>query len=183
MCVLYKENTRQFVVYDISAKSVTFTSSKKKASEMSEEEALALVKKCTKKLKGFQVISNSGMCEVTETDKITRRSFTAQERHDIYTRDKGKCQICGKFVPPDEFTIDHITPISRGGDYDYDNLQCCCKKCNQSKADLLETEFYDSIIEMLYRYAKKNGNKKMKKYIKKIKKQYNKKITQHSQEI
>ena len=42
----------------------------------------------------------------------------------------GKCQNCGRI---DNLTIDHITPISKGGTDDLVNLQCLCRHCNRRK--------------------------------------------------
>lgn len=190
MCVLYKENTKEFVEYDTNTKAVTLTSSIKKASELTNQEAKDLLKKCTKKLKGFQIMSQNDFqsCNVVaqpakilspaqaiqqpEPEKTERRSFTAKERRDIYVRDEGKCGICGKFVAPDEFTIDHIIPISKGGTYDYENLQCCCYNCNQIKSNSMENDFYGSMLDILSRHIKKSHNKKLKKCMKKLKNEY-----------
>lgn len=53
-----------------------------------------------------------------------------------------RCAICGKRVDryaeashPDQATIDHIHPVSKGGTWRYDNLQLACYACNQAKAD------------------------------------------------
>lgn len=48
----------------------------------------------------------------------------------IYTRDGFKCLRCGRNR---DLTIDHILPISRGGDWSIDNLQTLCRKCNNWK--------------------------------------------------
>jgi 5-methylcytosine-specific restriction endonuclease McrA len=32
-------------------------------------------------------------------------------------------------------TLEHILPLSKGGDYSADNLLTACHKCNQGKAD------------------------------------------------
>lgn len=100
--------------------------------------------------------------------KTPRRCFTPKERRDIYLRDRGVCGICGNFVAPDNFSIDHIIPISKGGTYDYDNLQCCCKKCNQLKDDALPDDFFDMVLSAIDFQVNKKKNKKMRKKLKKI---------------
>ena len=44
----------------------------------------------------------------------------------------GKCQWCGT---SEKITIDHITPLSKGGTNDIDNLQPLCIHCNTSKGN------------------------------------------------
>ena len=104
--------------------------------------------------------------------KTPRRCFTSKERSEIYIRDKGRCGICGEFIPLNEFTIDHIIPISKGGTYDYDNLQCCCFKCNQLKSNETPDDFYEKMFIALINHAKQQNNKKMKKFLKKQKKPF-----------
>lgn len=55
------------------------------------------------------------------------------ERHEIYERDKGRCQLCQKRLAFSSVTIDHIVPISLGGaDAPY-NVQIACLSCNARK--------------------------------------------------
>ncbi len=49
---------------------------------------------------------------------------------EIFERDGYKCRICKK---DEDLTIDHIVPMSKGGDNTKDNLQVLCMKCNQFK--------------------------------------------------
>lgn len=56
-------------------------------------------------------------------------------REDIMLRDKNQCQYCGKSLPKNKLTLDHIYPKSRGGQNTWLNLVAACKKCNQKKGD------------------------------------------------
>lgn len=90
-----------------------------------------------------------------------RISFSQEIRNRVYNKAKGKCAYCGNFVQCDKFTIDHIIPLSKGGTNDEENLQCCCKKCNQMKQDLNEAQFLKHIKKII------KHQKKMKKKEKK----------------
>lgn len=65
----------------------------------------------------------------------------AVDPYAVFRRDKWLCQLCGQRTPgtlrgtcnrraPE---LDHIVPLSRGGTHTYDNTQCLCRECNQSK--------------------------------------------------
>lgn len=45
----------------------------------------------------------------------------------------GVCQYC--LLPTESLTIDHFTPVSKGGSGEWTNLIPCCKSCNSSKKD------------------------------------------------
>jgi len=55
-------------------------------------------------------------------------------RKNIHRRDEHICQYCGTRVDG-HATIDHIIPRSRGGRNTWENLVCCCTKCNTKKGD------------------------------------------------
>lgn len=57
------------------------------------------------------------------------------DRNVIYERDNGVCGICNKAVPRDDFHVDHIIPLSRGGEHSYDNCQLSHSSCNRRKGD------------------------------------------------
>ncbi len=48
----------------------------------------------------------------------------------VYARDGYACVICRA---SDDLTLDHITPWSRGGSDQPENLQTMCRSCNSSK--------------------------------------------------
>ena len=49
---------------------------------------------------------------------------------------KGFCTYCGKRVSPKELTMDHKTPIVRGGRSTRGNCVPACQECNQNKQNL-----------------------------------------------
>ena len=184
MCILYKQTTKEFVHFDTKTRRSDLITDIKLASELTNAEAKELLKKCTKKLKGFQITQRESFQPkepaavqpvhpmIQPITKTPRRCFTSKERSEIYIRDKGRCGICGEFIPLNEFTIDHIIPISKGGTYDYDNLQCCCFKCNQLKSNETPDDFYEKMFIALINHAKQQNNKKMKKFLKKAEKAF-----------
>ena len=89
-------------------------------------------------------------CSVECTEKFWKdhdKSWSWEQfRMEVFKRDKGICQICGKkftFVAksdnkeyPDwnKLVADHIIPLAIGGKMWYiNNLQTLCKKCNKIK--------------------------------------------------
>jgi 5-methylcytosine-specific restriction endonuclease McrA len=55
--------------------------------------------------------------------------------------DDGVCGICGEDVDPVDFHVDHIIPLSRGGEHSYANTQPVHPKCNRQKHNSLPKEF------------------------------------------
>lgn len=54
-------------------------------------------------------------------------------RRDIYDRDGGRCHICGKHVPLTAFHLDHLIPLSRGGEHVLENVRVAHPFCNLSR--------------------------------------------------
>lgn len=54
-------------------------------------------------------------------------------RYLLHKRDGGRCGYCGIHTSPKEGTIDHIIPVSKGGQTIWTNVVWCCKKCNCKK--------------------------------------------------
>lgn len=61
-------------------------------------------------------------------------------RKNIHRRDNYTCQYCGKSVPQEKATIDHVLPRSRGGKNTWENLVCSCVNCNVKKGDCTPKE-------------------------------------------
>lgn len=78
--------------------------------------------------------------------KLKRRGAVVENVNpiEVFERDGWRCQLCGVRTPrklrgtyndkaPE---LDHILPISKGGEHSYVNTQCACRKCNGLKGDV-----------------------------------------------
>ncbi len=54
-------------------------------------------------------------------------------RRNLFARDGHRCQYCGWHGPPHQLSIDHVVPRSQGGRTTWENVVCCCMKCNTRK--------------------------------------------------
>lgn len=73
--------------------------------------------------------------------KIKRRRSHPKEREETYSNQSGICYYCEKHTLFAAWSIDHKTPLSRGGSNRSENKVGACKTCNWKKACLTETEF------------------------------------------
>lgn len=69
---------------------------------------------------------------------------TAVRRSVVLARDKYVCYICKakcfrvcSYNNPLAATVDMVVPAKKGGDWDYHNLRCACRRCNSLKSDRL----------------------------------------------
>lgn len=65
-------------------------------------------------------------------DKLPRQDVKFNRRN-IFARDSNKCQYCGKRFATSELSLDHVIPRSQAGKSTWDNIVCCCIKCNVKK--------------------------------------------------
>lgn len=54
---------------------------------------------------------------------------------------RGLCHWCGQAIGDAEYTIDHVIPLSRGGQNVASNIAISCAKCNERKGASLPAEF------------------------------------------
>lgn len=57
----------------------------------------------------------------------------AENRTKIFEPDNYKCTYCGKQLTRFTVTLDHIQPVSKGGDNSFDNLVTSCLHCNSRR--------------------------------------------------
>jgi len=74
--------------------------------------------------------------ERNDSRKVYRSRTWQRVRLQVLERDGYQCQIRLDTCTRKATAVDHIIPISRGGDgYEPTNLRACCKRCNSTRAN------------------------------------------------
>lgn len=55
-------------------------------------------------------------------------------RYEVLQRDYYRCRYCGRTAPDVKLTIDHLVPVSLGGEDKPENLVTACSDCNAGKS-------------------------------------------------
>jgi len=79
----------------------------------------------------------------SELEKAVRRK--SRQRRSVIEKYAGRCYLCGvetevdvtAAASPRYATIDHIIPLSKGGEDVADNRALACRACNEKKADIV----------------------------------------------
>ena len=120
----------------------------------SQSEADNIKHKYKKKLKTYKLepitVQNIEPVKTAEQE-CKRKSVSKTLRTQVYNLAEGHCAICGDFVPYEDFTVDHIFPVSKGGKNELSNLQCTCKSCNTMKQNMSKKEFQYKIGKIFLR--------------------------------
>ena len=66
---------------------------------------------------------------------LNLRAFDKRDKMLAYSKQNGKCPVCGEHFEFGEMEGDHIKPWSKGGETVIDNCQMLCKACNSKKTD------------------------------------------------
>ena len=62
-----------------------------------------------------------------------RQPIAKSTRFEVFKRDSFTCQYCGRSAPDVLLEVDHINPVSSGGDNNVMNLITSCWDCNRGK--------------------------------------------------
>lgn len=101
--------------------------------------------------------------------KVKRKTYSKDERKIVYNRSNGRCELCGQWLLFEDMTLDHIVPLSMGGEDSIENLQVTCYICNQIKSNILPDDFKDRIIKIfIYQMDRKHKGKITWKIVHKI---------------
>lgn len=69
-------------------------------------------------------------------------------KREVFERDGWRCYLCGVETPkalsgskePNAPELEHVVPLSAGGDHVYSNVRCACRRCNRAKGARLLPE-------------------------------------------
>lgn len=75
--------------------------------------------------------------EVAAIDTNKELDFynVAENRLKLFERDSYKCHYCSKQLTRFSATLDHIQPVSKGGDNSFENLVTACLHCNSERGN------------------------------------------------
>ena len=82
--------------------------------------------------------------ETTEPEIKRERDKSRELRRSRWWHNRlalGHCHWCRGTFPPEELTMDHIIPLTRGGKSSRNNVVPACKECNSKKKYLLPMEW------------------------------------------
>ena len=95
---------------------------------------------------------------MNKKSKLSNKNLEKQKAREIRKsqwwknrRAKNICFYCEKNFPAKQLTMDHITPLARGGLSKKSNLVPCCKSCNNQKKNLLPTEWEQFLNNIKYK--------------------------------
>ena len=134
--------TKKFYVYDTNTQYIIWRwmTEEEKAEARKNKFALSMVKR-------------------DKSGKIKRKSYPESTRKLIYLNANGKCELCGRSILMEDMTIDHVNPLSLGGEDDVENLACTCFACNTFKGNIQPDDFMERITEIfMYQMEKKSKN-------------------------
>ncbi len=114
---------------------------KKKMYREENKESIALKKKEWQKTEAYKLYQR--VYQHRRRAKVASAgSFTKEDIEQMYKEQKGKCYYGGHISLEDGFHIEHMTPISRGGSNNIDNIALSCANCNFRKRTKTFKEFF-----------------------------------------
>lgn len=82
-----------------------------------------------------QAVRLPSVISLKEYVPLARRpAFT---RFNVFLRDRFSCQYCGRHLPSEDLTFDHVIPRSKGGQTSWSNVVAACAPCNLRKSNRL----------------------------------------------
>ena len=69
----------------------------------------------------------------------------------LFRRDHYLCLYCGQKFSASDLSRDHVHPVSRGGEDDWNNVVTACKRCNARKGNRLLAETSLALLALPYR--------------------------------
>ena len=90
------------------------------------------------------MVIRHGNNEIAPIDEETELDFynVVENRNKVFERDGYQCHYCQKQLTRFTATLDHIQPVSRGGDNSFTNLVTSCLHCNSRRGNRPVMDMY-----------------------------------------
>lgn len=164
-------NGKYFIAHNKTGAVIKVTNISKAQNFYTMERALEQITKTPGKCKSYYPVDTSvteivvaseskKIANVGNKKKIKRKRYSAEQRKIIYQRADGRCKLCGRKIELNNFSLDHVIPLSMGGADSMSNLQASCRGCNFQKSYFLPDQFFDRITEIfMFQMEKKHSNR------------------------
>jgi 5-methylcytosine-specific restriction endonuclease McrA len=78
-------------------------------------------------------------------------------KYRLFARDRHVCGYCGGHFAESDLTVEHILPVSRGGQHDWTNVVTACRSCNTRKGSRTPEEARMPLLYVPYRVCRNEG--------------------------
>ena len=100
-------------------------------------------------------ISCFQISRVSKETRMKNKHFTYKEAIEHFGGTTTKCYLTGRTIDilKDDYCLDHIVPISKGGSNQLSNMGMTCPEANASKSDLTLEEYLNLCKEVLENFG------------------------------
>lgn len=84
-------------------------------------------------------------------------SHVGLTKHRLFVRDRHVCAYCGGTFSESELTVEHIVPVSRGGQHVWTNVVTACRSCNTRKGNRSPEEARMPLLYVPYAVCRNEG--------------------------
>ena len=100
-------------------------------------------KKAAYRVAAWQKANPDKCRDINARRRALKRGATVDpvSRAVVFERDRGICHLCGKRVDPKDWHLDHIVPLSQGGEHSYKNVAVSHPTCNMRKHNKIRGQF------------------------------------------
>ena len=114
-------------------------------SKKPKRQNLGSCKRCNKSLieKHSHAIYCSRSCKSmdhTYKHRAKTRVSGVVRRMEIIKRDNFSCYICNKLLEIKEIELDHLIPVSKGGNSSSENIAVSCRDCNRGRGNRISSD-------------------------------------------
>lgn len=84
-------------------------------------------------------------------------SHVGLTKHRLFARDRQVCAYCAGHFAESELTVEHILPVSRGGQLRWTNVVTACRSCNTRKGNRTPEEARMPLVYVPYAVCRNEG--------------------------